>query len=123
MTPDRLDHLVLEVKDVERSLTFYCDVLGLKAERLTEFREGHAPFVSLRVGQSLIDLFPSESPIDGPNHFCLAFQDPIETILDTLRQGGLSPTTPDRRFGAEGMGLSVYVDDPDGHTVEIRTYG
>lgn len=123
MTPDRLDHLVLEVKDVEKSLTFYCAVLGLKTERLTEFREGRAPFVSLRIGQSLIDLFPSESPIDGPNHFCLAFQDPIEAILDTLRQADLSPTPPAPRFGARGMGLSVYVDDPDGHTVEIRTYG
>ncbi|MCL5115583.1 MAG: VOC family protein [Firmicutes bacterium] len=122
MRPEFLDHVVLEVRDVERSLTFYVDLLGLKPERLEEFREGKAPFVSLRAGPSLIDLFPSRDPKPGPPHFCLAFHDSIAEVAAQLERAGFRPEEPTIRFGARGMGQSLYIRDPDGHQVELRSY-
>lgn len=113
---------MLEVADVERSLKFYVEILGLHPERLDQFRAGQVPFVSVRAGQSLIDLFPSPSPQAGPPHFCLAFEDPIGDIQATLRSHDIISGTPQQRFGALGMGNSLYVQDPDDHTVELRSY-
>src|ERR1700745_128315 len=73
-----LDHIVLNVPDINRSLAFYMDVLGLGPERLDEFRRGEGRFPSVRVSaDTVIDLFPmkpGESVGDGPglrnlNHF------------------------------------------------------
>jgi catechol 2,3-dioxygenase-like lactoylglutathione lyase family enzyme len=55
-----LDHIVLNVSDIERSLKFYTEVLGLQAERLDEFKAGKVGFPSVRInGDTIIDLFPA----------------------------------------------------------------
>ena len=123
MTPKNLDHVVLQVHDMSRSLAFYCDMLGLKPERLKDFRQGRAPFVSVRIGSSLIDLFPSENPGSGPHHLCLEFEESITKIEELLAAHNIPHNPPDLRFGAQGMGSSLYVHDPDGHMVELRSYG
>lgn len=117
-----LDHLVIEVRDVEASLHFYSQVLGLAGERLAEFRQGQVPFPSVRAGNVLIDLFPSEKPGTGPNHFCLEVVESQEEILRELANKNLAFEKPGTRFGAKGNGFSVYITDPDGHSIEIRTY-
>ncbi|PSR23013.1 MAG: VOC family virulence protein [Sulfobacillus acidophilus] len=122
MTPLFLDHVVLEVRDLDRSLAFYSGVLGLVPERLDLYRAGTVPFVSVRVGESLVDLFVSDHPGSGPHHFCLTFEEPLASILVHLDLHGIPYTDPGSRFGAKGQGDSVYVQDPDGHTVELRTY-
>lgn len=122
LTPSFLDHLVIEVRDIPKSLAFYVDILGLYPVRLEEFNNGQAPFVSLRIGPSLIDLFVSATPNPGPPHFCLTFDEPIQHIAATLRSHGIEPESPEERYGARGMGKSLYVTDPDGHTVELRSY-
>ena len=75
-----MDHIVLNVPDINRSLAFYMDVLGLEAERLDEFRRGEVRFPSVRVSaDTVIDLFPmkpGEALGDGPglqnlNHFSI----------------------------------------------------
>src|SRR3954468_12734538 len=73
----RIDHVVLEVTDPERSAAFYQDVVGLGPVRLDEFRAGSVKFPSLRIDDdSLIDLFPptmGRGPAaSNPNHLCLA---------------------------------------------------
>lgn len=122
MTPSFLDHVVLEVADVDRSLAFYMGVLGLSGVRVEEFHAGTAPFASVRVGDSLVDLFPASTPEPGPPHFCLTFEDPIEHIAAALSAHHIVTDPPQDRFGARGMGWSVYVHDPDGHLVELRSY-
>lgn len=122
MTPTGVDHIVLEVKDVERSLAFYCGILGLSEERADLFRQGRVPFASARANGSLVDLFPADNPDAGPPHFCLAFQEPIDAIVQELASHGIPVDPPQARYGAQGTGDSVYGQDPDGHTVEIRSY-
>src|SRR6266436_5695341 len=64
-----LDHFVLRVRDLDASLGFYRDVLGLPIEFLDDYRGGRRPFVSVRVGQQLIDLVPDATydPEPGRN--------------------------------------------------------
>ena len=57
-----LDHLVVNTRDVEGSISFYRDVLGMEILRLDEFREGKVGFVSARVSQEIIiDIRPTKS--------------------------------------------------------------
>lgn len=117
-----LDHVVLEVRDPEASLRFYVEGLGLSAERVDLFRTGKVPFVSVRAGTSLIDLFPTERPVEGPNHLCLEVDASPGDLLAALSTRGIPFDGAGRRYGARGEGYSVYVHDPDGHRIEVRTY-
>jgi catechol 2,3-dioxygenase-like lactoylglutathione lyase family enzyme len=111
------DHLVLAVADVERSLAWYQDFLGLEGVRVDEWREGNAPFPSVRVDAStIIDFIPRRDDSDrGSNldHLCL--------VVEPADLSSLGDTGP--RYGARGIGTSVYIQDPDGNTVELRHYG
>ncbi len=117
-----IDHIVLLSKDVEASLVWYIDKFGVEPVRLAEWRAGKVPFVSLRVSESfIIDLFAGE--VDGTNvdHFALTCDRPffdtfVATNEDIIVRGPMS------LFGARGQGDGVYMFDPDGHQVELRTY-
>jgi catechol 2,3-dioxygenase-like lactoylglutathione lyase family enzyme len=117
-----LDHVVLEVADVDRALQFYVDVLGLTPERVDAYRRGDVGFPSVRLGPLLIDLFVSDAPGPGPNHLCVEVDVPPDAMLAALDQAGIAHGAVAHRWGAKGDGLSVYVHDPDGHQVEVRTY-
>ena len=124
-----LDHVVLRVSDLERSLRFYMQVLGCTEER----RVDAVGLVQLRAGDSLIDLVPLDGRIgraggaapgvEGRNvdHFAvrLASLDP-EAVRAHLEAHGVEPGTIERRYGAEGVGPSMYIRDPDGNTVELK---
>lgn len=119
-----LDHLVLNVSDVERSLAWYTDVLGLEGVRVEQWRRGEAPFPSVRIHAGcIIDLFGADviEPGGNLNHFCLvATRADVDAVAADERFTVVDGPGP--RFGARGDGWSVYVTDPDGNTVEIRSY-
>jgi catechol 2,3-dioxygenase-like lactoylglutathione lyase family enzyme len=117
-----LDHLVLDVADVERSLAWYTDVLGLEPMRVDEWRRSEIPFPSVRISPStIIDLLPVDPSGENVNHFCLVVE---PTDFDALAAGGDVEVVsgPGTRFGARGDATSLYVLDPDGNTVELRYY-
>jgi catechol 2,3-dioxygenase-like lactoylglutathione lyase family enzyme len=117
-----LDHIVLTCSDVEATLAWYCDRLGLAPVRVEEWRRGEVPFPSARVNDgTIIDLIPG-APTDGRlDHFCLVVE-PMD-LADLAASGDLDVIEgPVRRFGARGDGTSLYVRDPDGATVELRHY-
>jgi len=120
-----VDHLVLVVADVERSVAWYRDVLGLEALRYDEWKAGRVFFPSVRVDEgTIIDIVPGErgEGRGGLDHFCLVID---ETDLEALRDSGRFDVVegPVTRWGARGDGLSLYVRDPDGTVVELRHYG
>ncbi|MGV4925378.1 VOC family protein [Streptomyces sp. BHT-5-2] len=119
------DHLVLNVADIERSLAFYTGPLGLEPVRVAEWRAGKVSFPSVRVSPTtIIDLVKApEERSQGSNvdHICLVvepldWQQVVDSGVFTVVDG------PGERFGARGTAISLYVQDPDGNTVELRWY-
>jgi glyoxylase I family protein len=124
-----IDHVVLRVSEVERSLRFYCGVLGCREER----RIDALGLVQLRAGASLIDLVDVAGPLGqlggGPpgdsqrnmDHVALqlaAFDEPA--LRAELAAAGIEAGEVGQRYGAGGMGPSLYVRDPDGNVVELK---
>lgn len=117
-----LDHVVLNCADVDRSLSFYCDQLGLEPVRVEEWRGGRAPFPSVRVDAgTIIDLLSAPRTGQNADHFCLVVEPlDLEALAATGRFDVVDGPAP--RYGARGTGTSLYVRDPDGNTVELRHY-
>jgi catechol 2,3-dioxygenase-like lactoylglutathione lyase family enzyme len=133
----QLDHIVLNVANVDRALNFYVTVLGLSPERVDLYRAGKVLFPSVRINEhSLIDLMPPEmrtpqaaSAGDGnsdPNldHFCLSLAgDRWRDIVASLVGHGIEiEAGPMTLWGAHGDATALYIRDPDGTRVELRTY-
>jgi glyoxylase I family protein len=116
-----LDHVVLRCANQQRALDFYTRILGLMEERRIE----KIGLIQLRAGQSMLDLVPAQGlSQDGRNvdHFCLGIEnDNFDALLAYLREHGVEIVgEPGTRYGARGMGLSVYVLDPEGNVVELK---
>ncbi len=121
----KIDHLVLRVRDINAMRAFYCDVLG--AEHIAyrpKFGMSH-----LRVGESIIDLVEVDkrgvpAPAAGGlnlDHFCLRVE-PFdqEAIVAHLKRHNVAFGPIRERYGAEGNGISIYLTDPEGNTVELK---
>ncbi|HEY2387316.1 MAG TPA: VOC family protein [Candidatus Binatia bacterium] len=123
-----LDHFVLRVRDLDASLRFYRDLLGLTAENEAEYRQGVRPFVSLRVGDQLLDLVPDPTydpaAMGGFLHFCVTVDGALAPVVATLREHGVPflHDEPVVRGGARGEGFSIYAQDPDGYMVELKEH-
>ena len=130
-----LDHVALNVRDIDRALDFYCDVLGLEALRVDEFKSGKVTFPSVRVsGGTILDFMPipdsagpqdtESSGVEAMNHLCMVTSEAgfneltsrLKTHAVAVEQG------PVTRWGAKGNGTSIYLLDPEGNRVEVRYY-
>lgn len=131
-----LDHIVLNVRDIDPSLAFYTQVLGLQGERVEEFKSGKTGFPSVRINDhTIIDLSPlkqdpsvaqreREKAQENLNHFCLvAEKADFAEITEYLKDHKIPILRgPVSRWGARGRATSVYLLDPDGNEIEIRCY-
>lgn len=118
------DHLVLRCGDVEVTLAWYIDLLGLEPVRVDEWRRGEVSFPSVRVSpDTIVDLLAADGGSgDGRlDHMCLVIE---RADLAALARSGQFDVVdgPVPRFGARGDGTSLYVRDPDGLVVELRHY-
>jgi glyoxylase I family protein len=123
-----IDHIVLRVRALPGALVFYRDVLGCSVER----EQPELGLTQLRAGRSLIDLVTLDGPLGrapaapgagGPNvdHFCLALAPFSEADLSAwLAAHGVEVSAPASRYGAEGEGRSLYIEDPDGNRIELK---
>mmetsp|Transcript_7573 Transcript_7573/g.14766 ORF Transcript_7573/g.14766 Transcript_7573/m.14766 type:complete len:207 (-) Transcript_7573:121-741(-) len=127
----QLDHIALGVSNVETSMRFYSEMLGLPVERVELWMEGKVPFPSVRLNDfTLIDFFHDKDlPADGSriehlNHLCLII-DPqdMQQLREAFEARGVKVQSgPATRWGAQGDGTSVYVYDPDGNVVELKCH-
>lgn len=125
----KLDHVVLRVADLGKAVHFYRDILGCPEARINEKTGLH----QYQAGGSMIDIVPIDSELGqregyGPpeagrnvDHFALTVSEFDEdALVEWLESHGVKPTHSGRRFGAEGYGPSIYMEDPDGNVVEIK---
>jgi len=125
-----IDHIVLRVTDLEAMLRFYCEVLGCRIER----RQEEIGLTQLRAGRSLIDLVTVDGTLGrqggappGPegrnlDHLCLRVESfDADLISAHLSQFGVEAGEVASRYGAEGEGPSIYVKDPEGNVVELKS--
>jgi glyoxylase I family protein len=112
-----IDHVVLRVADIDRMRKFYCDVLGAQhVAWRPELGLSH-----LRVGAAMIDLVIGERSGCNMDHLCLRVE-PFDqrAIVAHLDRHGVKVGEIRDRFGAEGNGVSIYLTDPEGNTVELK---
>ncbi len=124
-----IDHIVLRVRDGDAMTRFYCEALGCTVER----RRDDIGLIQLRAGAQLIDIVPVDGELgreggaapgrQGRNldHFCLRIE-PFEpeAINAHLARFGIAAGPVKQRDGAEGMGSSIYLDDPEGNRIELK---
>ena len=124
-----IDHIVLRVVALDRMLRFYVDVLGCTIEK----RQDAIGLVQLRAGASLIDLVPVDGRLGRAggappgrearnlDHFCLRVEPFDEDAIRAhLARHGVAAGETAQRYGAEGEGPSIYLEDPEGNTVELK---
>lgn len=117
-----IDHVVFNVSDAEKSVAWWRDLLGLQPVRLDEWRRGEVPFVSVRISAgTILDLFTAERSGENVDHVAIHVTD---VDLDELAASGTFDVArgPLDVFGARGQGRGLYVRDPDGNVIELRTY-
>lgn len=125
----RIDHVVLRVSNLGQMIAFYRDVLGCRLER----GPGDLGLAQLRAGDSLIDLVdvagklgrqaggPPDHAAPNVDHVCLAVHPwDADELIRHLRQHGVEPGEVAARYGALGMGPSIYIDDPEGNIIELK---
>ncbi len=129
-----MDHIVLNMEDDEKMITFYSKVLMLPTERLEEYNAGKVPFPSARLNaDTIIDLFPKKlwqksvpagQGRENLNHFCIALnKEDWEDLHRRLEANGVNiQEGPVLRWGAHGNGMSIYFLDPEGNLIEARHY-
>lgn len=121
---DGIDHVVLRVTNIQRSLDFYVGLLGLSLERVIE----DIGIYQLRCGRNLIDLVAmpagavlADVPQRGIDHVCLHVRGDMSRILEYMQENGVELGSPLREiYGSTGFGTSLYVLDPDRHTIELK---
>jgi len=126
-----IDHIVLRTSKIKEMLEFYCNVLGCTVERETAIETG---LTQLRAGSALIDLVTVDSDLgrigggapteteNNMDHFCLRLKPISENEIENhLSKHGIDEGSFHDRYGAQGVGKSIYIRDPEGNTVEIRS--
>ncbi len=125
----QIDHVVLRVNNLQTMLDFYQQVLGCTLER----QETDLGLYQLRAGSSLIDVVPVDQPLgqqggqapgaEGHNmdHLCLRIEPfDVAALQLYLQSYGVSAGPVESRYGAEGKGPSIYIQDPEGNRIELK---
>lgn len=124
-----LDHIVLRTNQLQRMLDFYVRVLGCELEReLSELG-----LSQLRAGNALIDIVPVDGVLGSKGggaptkternmeHFCLQIEPEDEgAIKEYLLSCHVDFEDFEERYGAQGFGRSIYIEDPEGNVVELK---
>lgn len=117
---ERIDHVVLRVRDLAGMVRFYERALGFREERRIE----RLSLVQMRAGASMLDLVASETQdavVPNMDHLCFRVE-PFDrdAIVTQLAAFGISVGETVERYGAEGTGPSVYFRDPEGNQIELK---
>ena len=131
LTVEALDHLVINVKDVDAAATWYDRVLGMKRV-VTEPRPGR-PVTSMHFCQQKINLRPETATQEqwftgrqvapGSDDLCFLTKSTPQQVVEHFKSCGVAiEEGPADKHGALGTIVSVYCRDPDGNLIEVSSY-
>lgn len=125
----RIDHVVIRANNFDNMIAFYRDVLGCRLER----GPGEGGLAQLRAGDSMIDIVdvngrlgrqgggPPDHAAENVDHVCLLVSPWDQgAMLKHLNDHNVEFGEIATRFGATGDGPSVYLNDPEGNTIELK---
>lgn len=122
---DRIDHIVLTVQDIDRTIAFYERVLGMEPVTFAGGRR------ALSFGRQKLNLHQAGrefepkalNPAPGAIDLCFIASTALEEVIATLKSEGVAIIEgPVPKTGALGPMNSVYFRDPDGNLVEVSNY-
>ncbi|WP_372633110.1 VOC family protein [Cohnella sp.] len=122
---ERIDHIVLTVRDLEKTVRFYTGALGMELITFGANRK------ALSFGQQKINLHEygnefepkAQSPLPGSEDLCFITKEPIEELRTQFIEKGIDIVEgPVKRTGALGPITSIYFRDPDGNLIELSNY-
>jgi catechol 2,3-dioxygenase-like lactoylglutathione lyase family enzyme len=122
---DRIDHIVLTCHDVERTVAFYQQVLGMEPVTFAGGRRGLAfGRQKFNLHQSGREFDPKAlKPMPGAIDLCLITLTPLADVQAHLKASGVAVVEgPVQKTGATGPIESVYFRDPDGNLIEVSNY-
>lgn len=124
-----IDHVAINVRDMEAMTAFYSEILGCSVER----RREAAGLVHLRAGNTLIDLIDSNGPLGRAtpagyrnrlNHLCLTASDfDAKLLRETFISKGVAVGAIKERYGSTGVSRTLYFRDPENNGLELRAAG
>ena len=117
-----IDHIVLTVADIERSVAFYARVLGMQAVSFGNGRRA-LQFGQQKINLQTLGMEPRNHAAVGAGDVCLITDWPTARVLARLAADGVPVLEgPVTKSGAQGPIESVYFNDPDGHLIEVSRY-
>lgn len=147
-----IDHVAIRVTDLEESLRFYRDLLGMRVRDRDRYEAGEVPYVAVAAGGRHVHLVPvdddtidptadatgedhgdadhADAPLGG-EHVCFLLRsnetdtrEELEEVLEAVATAGyeVEPDEPRKRYGAYGRDWAAYVRDPDGRRVELKLH-
>ena len=117
-----IDHVVLTVADIERSVAFYARVLGMQAVSFGNGRRA-LQFGQQKINLQTLGMEPRNHAAVGAGDVCLITDWPTARVLARLAAEGVPVLEgPVTKSGAQGPIESVYFNDPDGHLIEVSRY-
>lgn len=127
-TVDRIDHVVINCRDLETTVAWYQRVLGMRRE---EFSYGEHTHVALRFGDQKFNVRPTgtahwwsvENDAPGTLDLCFVTRAPVADVVRHLEECGVEIASgPVAQTGALGPMTSVYFYDPDRNLIEVAVY-
>jgi catechol 2,3-dioxygenase-like lactoylglutathione lyase family enzyme len=122
-----IDHIVLTTSDMDKTISFYCNILAMTLEEFTPFGGGKTR-KSLKFGDQKINLHYEEAPykphannpVSGAVDICFLSSTPIEKWQEIFTKNKVEiEDGPVQKTGATGPIMSIYVRDPDQNLIEI----
>jgi len=123
----KIDHIVITVKDINKSISFYSNVLEMELKEFYSLSD-NTTRKSLKFGNQKINLHEALNPFSphakhpspGAVDICFISTKPISEWIDTLKKNKINiEDGPVQKTGAKGPILSIYIRDPDENLIEI----
>ena len=128
MKLEKIDHVVITVKDLNKTIDFYTNILGMKLEEFSSSLDDNQIRYAVSLGSQKINIHEEKKPIkpnalnpsSGSMDICFISKNKINDWVHHLVKKGINiEIGPERKTGALGPILSIYIRDPDFNLIEI----